>query len=104
MIGERTRDRISAAGRRGGCPSQRKRRTLEFRKTEERGSVSLRMSGRPVLLGAADPRKLRVQRRDGLGRRRGRGRKDNFGGGLRPVLSLRARTPVACLTFAPARA
>src|SRR6202521_3908925 len=104
MIGERTRDRINVARRRGGCPSQRKRSTLEFRKTDERGSVWWRMSGSPVLLGAAQPRKLRVQRRDGLGRSRGPERKDNFGVWLRRGLSLQARPPVAGLSFAAAGA
>jgi len=52
------------------------------------------------LLGAAEPRKLRVQRRDGLGRSLGQGMEDNSGVWLRLGLRLQARTPVAGLSFA----
>jgi hypothetical protein len=97
-----TRDKIGAARRRGS-PSQRKGSTLESKKTDGRGSVSLRTSGSPVFLGAAEPGKLRVQRRDGLGRRRGPGREDNSGVWLRLGVRLRVRTPVAGLSFAAAR-
>jgi hypothetical protein len=57
-----------------------------------------------VFLGAAEPRKLRVQRRDGLGRSLGPGREDNSGVWLRLGVRLPARTPVAGLSFAAARA
>ena len=56
------------------------------------------------MLGAAKPRKLRVQRRDGLGSSQGQGREDNSGVWLGLGLRLQARTPVAGLRFAAARA
>ena len=64
----------------------------------------MRTSGSRVFLGAAEPRKLRVQRRDGLGRSLEHGMEDNSGVWLRLGLSLQTRTPVAGLSFAAARA
>jgi hypothetical protein len=70
----------------------------------EEGSVSLPTSGSREFLGAAEPGKLRVQRRDGLGRRLGPGMADNSGVWLLLGVRLQARTPVAGLSFATARA
>ncbi len=52
-----------------------------------------------MFLGAAEPRKLRVQHRDGLGRSLEHGMEDNSGVWLRLGLSLQTRTPVAGLSF-----
>ena len=59
----------------------------------------MRTSGSRVFLGAAEPRKLRVQHRDGLGRSLEHGMEDNSGVWLRLGLSLQTRTPVAGLSF-----
>jgi hypothetical protein len=72
------------------------------RSGDGRRSSSLRTPGSPAFLGAAEPRKLRVQHRDGLGRGLGQGREDRSGVWLRLGLSLQARTPVAGLSFAAA--
>jgi hypothetical protein len=58
----------------------------------------------PAFLGAAQPGKLRVERRDGLGRSLGQGMEDSLGVWRRLGLSQQARTPIAGPSFAAARA
>ena len=67
-------------------------------------SISLRAPGSHAFLDAAEPRKLRVQLRDGLGRRLGQGREDGSGLWLRLGLRPQPRTPVAGAELAAAGA
>jgi len=68
----------------------------------------LRTSRGLAFLGSAEPRKLRVQRRDGLGRgleQRTLGHPTEYGSaGLGLVVGQQARPPVAGLSVAAARA
>jgi hypothetical protein len=74
------------------------------RKRNGHRSISLRTPESRWFLGAAEPRKLCIERRDGLRRSLGPGMEEGSGMRLRRGLSLQARTPVAGLSFAAAGA
>jgi hypothetical protein len=77
-------------------------RCANVEKHDERGS-SLRESGSHAFLDSRQPRELRVQDRDGVGRTRGKWIDCGYGVWLRLALKLETHAAVAPLRFTAAR-